>query len=246
MHFNPSAIASLRAASALAVRGLTIAGVVALAACNTTVPEQTSIVPNDYRLRHPIAIKEGVRSLEVFVGTGRGGLTPTQRAEVLAFAQVWRREGTGGLTIDRPVGTPNERAALDSLRQILSILVGAGIPNHGIGIRPYNPLPNQLATIRINHPKIVAEAGPCGLWPDDLGVSYGREHFENRPYWNLGCATQRNLASMVDKPADLVQPRAETPAYTGKRTFGMDKWRRGESPATIYQETKGAISDLGR
>ena len=52
---------------------------------------------------------------------------------------------------------------------------------------------------------------------------------------------------MVDNPPDLVQPRAETPAYTAKRTFGIDKWRKGESPATTYPDTnKGAISDLGK
>ena len=37
---------------------------------------------------------------------------------------------------------------------------------------------------------------------------------ENKPYYNFGCATQRNLAAMIDNPADLEQPRPETPAYT--------------------------------
>ena len=92
-----------------------------------------------------------------------------------------------------------------------------------------------------------AVAGPCGLWPDDLGPSYDEKHYENREYYNFGCASQRALASMVAEPADLVQPRAETPAYTAKRTFGAEKWRKGESPATTYPDAaKGAISDLGK
>ena len=164
-----------------------------------------------------------------------------------AFAQAWRRDATGGVTIDRPTGTPNERAANDTLREILSILTSVGIPNHGIGIRPYRPADGAVATIRLNHPKMVAQVGPCGLWPEDLGPTFTREHFENRPYWNFGCATQRNLAVMADNPADLVQPRGETPPYTPKRVFGRDKWRKGESPATTYTDTnKGAISDLGK
>jgi pilus assembly protein CpaD len=249
MFFNLQTISGARTAVMLAARGLAIAGLAAvLAGCNTTTASVEPEIPRDYRLRHPIAIKEGTRSLELFVGSGRGGLTPVQRAEVLAFAQTWKREGTGGLTIDRPVGVPNERAALDTIRQVLSILVAAGIPNHGIGIQPYQPAPSQLATIRINHPRMVADAGPCGLWPDDLGPSTDfKEHFSNAPYYNLGCAHQRNLAAMVDNPADLVQPRGETPIYTAKRSFGTDKWRRGESPATVYPDTqKGAISDLGK
>ena len=247
MPCNALPIAEHRAAVTMTCRILMIAGVaVTLAGCYS-VRDQTASIPSDYRDRHPIAIKEGKRSLELFVGSGRGGLTPVQRAEVLAFAHTWRREATGGVTIDRPVGTTNERAALDSLRQVLSILVGAGIPNHGIGIRPYNPGPHKLATLRINYPQIVAEAGPCGTWPDDLGPSYNPNHYENKPYWNLGCSTQRNLAAMVDNPADLVQPRAETPVYRAKRTFGTDKWRKGESPATTYPDaSKGAISDIGK
>ena len=61
-----------------------------------------------------------------------------------------------------------------------------------------------------------------------------RDYFENQPYWNLGCASQRNLAAMVDNPADLVQPRGETPAYTMRRTTVLDKYRQGESTATTY------------
>jgi pilus assembly protein CpaD len=244
-HF--SAIAGRRAA-ALAARGLLMAGLtVAITGCNTTARDTTGSVPVDYRDRHPIAIKEKDRTLTLFVGAGRGGLTPMQRAEVLAFAQTWKREATGGVIIDRPVGSPNERAAHDTLKQVLSILASVGIPNHGIGIKPYHPGGEQAPTLRIRYPQMTATAGPCGLWPDDLGVTTDMKHFDNQPYYNLGCATQRNLASMIENPADLVQPRGETPAYSGKRSTGIEKWRKGESPATTYPDTnKGAISDLGK
>ena len=74
-------------------------------------PRHDRHIPYDYRQRHPIALTEGKQSLDVFVGTGRGGLSPMQRAEGLAFAQNWRRDATGGVPIDRPVGGANERAA---------------------------------------------------------------------------------------------------------------------------------------
>jgi len=170
-----------------------------------------------------------------------------QRAEVLAFAQNWKRVATGGITIDRPVGSPNERAANDTLKEALSIIAQTGIPNNGVGIRPYTPVSGENGTLRLNYPLTKAVAGPCGLWPDDVGPNNDEKHFENREYYNFGCASQRNLAAMVAEPADLVQPRAETPAYTAKRTFGIDKWRKGDSPATTYPDSsKGAISDLGK
>lgn len=237
-----------RRAAALAMRGLLAAGLaIAVAGCKTSARDTTGSIPDDYRARHPISIKEGDRTLTLFVGAGRGGLTPMQRAEVLAFAQTWKRDATGGVTIDRPLGSPNERAAHDTLKQALSILVSAGIPNHGIGIKPYRPNQGQAATLRLRYPQMMAEAGPCGLWPDDLGPSNDPKHFDNKPFYNLGCATQRNLASMVENPADLVQPRAESPAYAGKRSTGIEKWRKGESPATTYPDAnKGAISDIGK
>jgi pilus assembly protein CpaD len=219
-----------------------------LAGCNTTRESSYDAVPNDYRQRHPITLQEGNRSVEVFVGTNRGGLTPAQRADVLAFAQVWKREATGGVIVDVPSGTPNERAAAGALHEIESILAAAGVPSQGIAVRPYQPVDRgRLATIKLTYPRITAEAGPCGLWPHDLGPSDVSEYGQNRQYWNFGCAAQRNLAAMVDNPADLAQPRADQPSYTSRRSVVLDKYRKGEATATNYPDAnKGKISDVGQ
>jgi pilus assembly protein CpaD len=248
MHRSDKTIAGRRAVT-LITRSLLLAGfAAALAGCNTTTPlDTTGAIPNDYRERHAIKVKEGKKSLAILVGAGRGGLSPSQRAEVLAFAQTWRRDATGGITIDRPVGGPNQRAASDSLKETVSILTQAGVPQHGIGVRPYQARELERADLRLNFPLMVGDAGPCGLWPDDVGPSYQIKHFENKEYYNLGCAQQHNTAVMVANPHDLIQPRAETPIYNAKRTFGVDKWRKGESPATTYSDAnKGAISDIGK
>src|SRR5689334_1270735 len=94
-----------------------IAGLAAaVAGCQTTtVPvDTTGGIPEHYKARHPISFEEGKKALVLFVGTGRGGLSATQRAEVLSFVGNWRRDATGGVTIDRPVGGLNERAVNDS------------------------------------------------------------------------------------------------------------------------------------
>jgi pilus assembly protein CpaD len=71
---------------------------------------------------------------------------------------------------------------------------------------------------------------------------------ENQPYWNLGCANQRNLAAMVDNPSDLLQPRGETPAYAGRRSVAIDKYRKGDNPSGTYAPaySTSKISDLGK
>jgi pilus assembly protein CpaD len=220
-----------------------------LGACTYTEEAVTASVPNDYHLRHPIAIQEANRSIVVFVGRGRGGLAASQRADVLGLAQTWVREGTGAIVIDVPVDTPNARAAADSSREIQALLAAGGVPPRGITLRHYHPQdPRTLATIRLSYPRIGAVAGPCGLWPEDLGPSVmDKSYSENKPYHNFGCATQRNLAAMIDNPSDLVQPRPETPAYTARRTAAFEKYRKGEPTSSSYPEAdKAKLSDTGK
>ncbi len=222
--------------AALIVRAALVgACAIFLCACNTdnqvaAVPD----VPTDYRLRHPITIGEADHTLEIFVGRNRGALNPTQRAEVAEFAHTWKREATGGVVVDLPVGTSNEHAAAEAMRTVRSLLLANGVPADGLLVRGYRPPAINLATIRITYPRIAAQAGPCGLWPEDTGPSLNRNFFENQPPWNTGCATQRNLAAMVDNPADLVQPRAETPAYEMRRTTVMEQYRQGQPTQTTY------------
>src|SRR5713226_5685524 len=87
-----------------AVAGLSVA----LGACTYTGAEVvTASVPNDYRERHPIAVTEADRSIVVFVGHARGGLSTAQRADVFGLAQTWLREGTGAIVADLPADTVN-------------------------------------------------------------------------------------------------------------------------------------------
>jgi pilus assembly protein CpaD len=205
--------------------------------------------PDDYRLRHPIAIEEANHSIVVFVGQGRGGLSAEQRTDVMGLAQSWQHEATGAISADVPVDTPNARAAADSLREIQSLLAAAGVPPHGVVVRRYHPEnPRHMAAIRLSYPKLRAEAGPCGLWPEDLGPSIkNKGYYDNKDYYNYGCAYQRNMAAMVDNPSDLVQPRPETPAYTIRRSEGFEKYRKGNPTATQYPDAeKAKLSDTGK
>jgi pilus assembly protein CpaD len=243
-------IASRRSAAAVLVRSALAAGC-ALFVCGCNTDQQVAGVPDiptDYRMRHPITMKESDRTLEVFIGSNRGELNPTQRAEILSFGLRWKRDATGGIIIDRPQGSSNEHASADAMREIVSILNSSGMPPASIAVRTYAANGPALATIRISYPKISAQAGPCGLWPEDIGPSATRDYFENQPPWNYGCASQRNLAAMVDNPADLVQPRAETAAFTSRRTTVLEKYRQGVDPSTQASSSamSAKITDIGK
>ena len=221
----------------------------ALGACAKSGGEVvTASVPDDYRLRHPIAIQEADRSVVIFVGHARGGLSASQRADVVGLAQTWAREGTGAIVADVPVDTPNARAAAATFREAQALLAAGGVPPRGIKQRHYHPDdPRAFATIRLTYPRIAAVAGPCGLWPEDLGPMANTDYSENKSYHNFGCANQRNLAAMIDNPSDLEQPRSETPAYTTRRAEAFEKYRKGDPTSTIYPEAdKAKLSDTGK
>ncbi len=235
---------------AFRMAGALVGLAVVLGACTHTGDEVTTAsIPEDYRLRHPIAVQEADQSLVIFVGRARGGLSASQRADVMGLAKTWRHEATGPIVADVPVNTPNAAAAADSLREIRSLLSAAGVPPRGFTARRYHPNdPRQLATIRLNYPKISAVAGPCGLWPEDLGPSIkNTSYLENKSYYNFGCSYQRNMAAMIDNPSDLVQPQSETPPYTARRTEGFEKYRKGAPTATNYPDAeKAKLSDTGK
>jgi pilus assembly protein CpaD len=177
-------LARLRTARGLAARAAFIGGcAMFLCACNTDqqVTAGAPDVPYDYRQRHPITMTEGDQTLQVFVGTSRGELNAGQRAEVAQFGHRWRREGTGGIAIELPVGASNERAAADSVPTIRSILAATSVPPNGIVVRGYPAPGPNIAPIRISYPRVMAQAGPCGMWPEDIGPSFRRNYFENQP-----------------------------------------------------------------
>jgi pilus assembly protein CpaD len=245
-------VAHIKRTKALRLVGAMLGLSVVLGACSETtggIATTSASPPDDYRLRHPIAIQEANRSIVLFVGHARGGLSPSQRTDVAGLARSWVEEGTGMIVVDVPVSTSNARAAESAYREARAVLEAGGVPANAITQHRYTPDdPRTLATVRFSYPRMAAVAGPCGVWPADVGSSIANPTYrENKSYPNFGCAYQHNLAAMVANPADLVQPRPETPAYTVRRTEGFEKYRKGADTATTYSDgDKAKLSDAGK
>src|ERR1700688_287407 len=100
-----SAIAKRR--GAMVLRALAVAGLAtSLAGCYTERVAQQEAYPNDYRERHPITLKEGERTVEIFLGRNRGGLSASLRGAVLFFPQLSVYEADIGIIVDIPDGGP--------------------------------------------------------------------------------------------------------------------------------------------
>ena len=85
----------------------------------------------------------------------------------------------------------------------------------------------------------------CGEWPADIASGSSAEGWQNRPYYNLGCATQSNLAAQVADPVDLVRPRQEDPSDVAMRTRAISAVRTGADPGTSWSLSNTNIGGLG-
>jgi pilus assembly protein CpaD len=167
------------------------------------------------------------------VGRYAQGLTPQQRAEVLAFADQSRASDAGNsrLVISAPGGADNEVAAMHAVRQIRRILSDYGFAETSIAVEAYQAEEHREPPIRVSYLRYVATGPECGFWPTNLAYEP-----QNLPYPNLGCATQHNFAAQVANPADLLGPRTESDRSAERRDTVWDKYARGESTVAKKSE----------
>ena len=217
--------------------GLVIA--LAVSACQSQVPSQNNayLAANDYRLRHPIVVTEQPEILDLPVGAHMRTLNRDLTSTITAFGAQARKKGNGHVEILVPSGARNEAAVHAIVPKIRAALRQGGVPAGSISTRSY-PVHNSHAdaAVRLSYPRVMATAGPCGEWVGDFGGGINR----NTDYRNFGCATQANLATMVDNPADLLTPRASAPADQLRRATVFEKYRAGEATAGQYTEGVGA------
>ncbi|WP_132255909.1 CpaD family pilus assembly protein [Methylobacterium segetis] len=221
-----------------------LAAVVALAAllgaCRAErVATTGSLAPVDYRARHPIALVDGTRSLDVFP-TGSGHLDPRQAADIDAFLLEFRRYGRGRLVVDMPRGlSPAAGAAAERTAAAIRRLgAEGGVAPEAYAFAGYPvAAPRLAAPIRLSFQRMEAKVtSQCGLWPRDLGVSDPAFNLSNEPTWNLGCATQSNVASQVADPVDLVRGRPEGRIDTVRRVKGITDLRDSKDPSTTWRQ----------
>lgn len=226
-----------RRAAATAGRLLLVGALAALGACADRVVQtgSTSAYPADYRERHPIALTQTPAVLDVMI---RGaGLDRRQATDVADFAARYRDGGSGALHVQVPEGG-DEIGTRRTLEGVRATLAQAGVPAGYLSVSRYRPGNTELAAaIRLSFRQLEARVqSRCGLWPQDLGVSDAAFNLRNEPHWNLGCATQTNLAAQIADPVDLVRARTPTPIDANSRLPDIEAIRAAEYPATSFPD----------
>ena len=222
-----------------AVAGLAIS----LGGCSTDRVVTGSIVPENYRERHPVVIAERATSMDIYVSGA--AMDRASRARLEEFGTNFRANGTGRIEILLPTGSASEaaaKAALPSIRQALAQGGATGFVS--VGSYPADPM--VAAPIHVSYVGIRgAVATKCGEWPADLASAGTVDGWSNRPYWNMGCATQNAMANQVADPRDLVEPRAMGNGDVEMRIRAIGKVRQGADPGTSWVIKTTPIGSIG-
>ncbi len=236
---QPPCSRAVAAVASLLLLGLPIAG-----CSNVDRAVATSAVPVDYHQRHPIVLGNARQALDIFLVGGNNRLDYRQRHDVEAFSADYIANGRGRIRVQMPRGAIDARAAEATLSAVRRALAASGVKGD-IEVGSYRVADPELASVlRLSFLKLQARvAGHCGDWPDDLGPGSTPDEWENRSYYNLGCANQQTLAAQVDDPRDLVRPRAEEPGDVQMRTRAIGDLRgnpvlNGQDPSTNFTQSK--------
>lgn len=151
-----------------------------------------------------------------------GGISPTQQAALAQTAERWRDSARPVLVVRAPVGGPQEADAQIMAQQVSGVLAAVGVPPEAIRVEAYDAGPDATAPIIATFPNLVAEVPECGRKWDNLTGTQS-----NGNQGNFGCAIAANMAAQIANPADILGPRASTPADATRRSVVMDNYRKG-------------------
>jgi pilus assembly protein CpaD len=196
----------------------------------------------DVEERHPIVVEPDSASMSVPVSNQAPGLAPQSERDVRAFLAVYKARGHGPITIARPVGSGNDKMARRVSEDILRLTAELGVDPVDVMPQTYTVSAGAPSSpVLLSFTRFVASVGPCGDWSHNYAST-----LRNTEMPNFGCATQNNIAAMMDDPHDLIAPRGMTASDAERRAVVIGKYRKGESTITERKEDeKTEISKVG-
>ena len=217
-----------------------------LAGCGTPRTKIDAENGMDARLRHPIALMNQRHTLDVFPSSGRERLDLRSQEQVMAFARRYSEIGSGPISITVPQSGPGAEAGVRAIEPIRRELAKSGaIAPVMVSHYPVEN-PSLAAPVRLAFEGLKAKVvHKCGDWPEDLASASSTDGWQNRSYWNFGCASQNMIATQVADPRDLAEPRGETPADPSMRMRAIGNVRKGADPATNWSTKNSSIGSVG-
>ncbi|MEM7620757.1 MAG: CpaD family pilus assembly protein [Pseudomonadota bacterium] len=192
--------------------------------------------------RHPIHVHTKGVEIKLHVKPNASRLTRRQKVKISRFLKGYKKSHAQHIEIAAPSGADNEIATFNVLNNIRDLLKRYNISNSSIDFVSYNAADQYKPAVYMAYGKYVAKGPECGEWPGNLVLNKRNVH-----YHNFGCATQRNLASMIANPRDLIQLRKHTARSSERRDVIWEKYIKGQSTGSQRSEDeKGRVSEVAK
>lgn len=245
MIMPPKPTTSRSGARSLMLAAPLLAGALALTACRgfERLDDPTAVALNDPEQRHAIALGGRPETLVVEVPPDAGGLSRNQQTDVIRFVDRYKSEARGRLRLSTPAAARDRQAAARLLRDVQALVEEAGLDRQAVHMLTHPADRRGERSVQLSFEKVVAIPPVCRDWSEDIGVNH-----ERLPYPQFGCASQTNLAVMLDNPRDLVRPRDESPRPADKTAGGISKYAGGggSSDGGGANSAQGATDSAGK
>lgn len=191
--------------------------------------------------KYPIHVANKKEEMTLVVPSHVFALSEAEKNQVAWLAETYKHVGHGEIWVVAPTGSANSAASIGAAAEIAKVMVDQGVSPWAIKMNSYQADPtDEEAPITVQFKRYHAYTAPCGNWADDLASSP-----TNATSANFGCASQSNLAAMVEDPHDLMNPRQIDPTDPSRRSTVFEKYRAGEATGTIRSDDEsGTVSDV--
>jgi pilus assembly protein CpaD len=192
---------------------------------------------------HPITVQTRLVSGNVQVAGSATELSAEDSDRIARLAADYHTRGTGKLVIAAPEGTGGDRTAMQLAAQMTNIALDQGVDAGSVEISSYHPAAGQSdAPIVVSYSVYEATPSACGNWTRNYAFAP-----LNHDTPDHGCATQNNLAVMVENPRDLITARDEQPADQARRATVLDQYRKGQITASQKDDqATGTVSEVNK
>ena len=169
--------------------------------------------------RYPITVDADTTSMAV------SSMSASEKAMLHAFVAEYKQRGHGPMMIAGPSGRLS--------RSVESFVKTEGV-NHVQRVK------GAGSNVTVSFARYTASVSECGRWDDNMATSS-----RNLSWNNFGCATQNNIAAMLEDPYDLVEPRGMSGLDPDRRSDILEKYRAGEPTATPRDKSEqGTVSEI--
>lgn len=203
----------------------------ALSACSTFQDQAPR--PLTPLSRYSLQVEPGLDRIALAVH--ESGLSGNQQSAVVDLARRYFTSGAGVVVVQGPSG--GDPVSAERTWGVKAALEAAGVPGDRIQVVAYEA-PDPRAPILVGFETLTAYIPNCASQRGNMSGG-----FTNETAPGFGCAVTANMAAQIDNPRDIVQPRAMTPAETGRAAVVFDNYRRGQrSSGAQEQLVEGRIS----